>query len=93
MVARSDGSHDYASALAIDSAGNLYVTGSIDDFATIKYDANGNQLWVARYNGLGNGYDVASVIVLDPVGNVYVTGASDGSGTGFGYATVKYSQK
>ena len=43
---------------AVDADGNVYVTGNSFgtyetrlDYATIKYDANGNQQWVARYNG------------------------------------------
>src|SRR2546425_11715930 len=47
-VARYDGpvgDHDYAKAIAVDSAGNAYVTGwsgllDYSDYATIKYDAN-----------------------------------------------------
>ena len=83
-------------ALAVDAAGNVYVTGSSagsdtgDDFATVKYDAGGNQLWVARYNGPGNRYDNPSAFALDAAGNVYVTGRSEGSDTGDDYATVKY---
>jgi uncharacterized delta-60 repeat protein len=88
---------DFAAGLALDGAGNVYVTGSSyggvtgNDYATVKYDPNGLQLWVMRYNGPGNGYDYAQGIALDGMGNVYVTGYSYGSGTGSDYATVKYS--
>ncbi len=87
---------DYALALALDASGNVYVTGASwgshtnEDYATIKYDPEGNQLWVARYNGPGNYWDVASALALDASGNVYVTGKSIGSGSSADYATIKY---
>lgn len=88
---------DEASALAIDGQGNLYVTGSSwggsstsYDYTTVKYDRDGNELWVARYNGPSNLFDRAVALAIDGQGNVYVTGYSEGSGTGFDYATVKY---
>jgi Beta-propeller repeat len=98
-VARYDGpdnSADFASAIAVDDSGNVYVTGgSIGasgtyDYATIKYDASGAELWVARYNGPGNLDDIATTIALDGSGNVYVTGDSPGLGTSLDYATIKY---
>src|SRR5262245_31472931 len=57
-----------ASAMAIDSAGNVSVTGSLSgtngtsDYLTVKYDANGNQLWAASYNGPTNVVDSASAL-------------------------------
>jgi len=99
VVARYNGpgnSIDAASAIVVDANGNVYVTGysagfgTDADYATIKYDPNGNQLWVARYNGSGNSTDVATAIVVDANGNVYVTGYSAGSGTSTDYATIKY---
>ncbi|HEX7344382.1 MAG TPA: SBBP repeat-containing protein, partial [bacterium] len=85
---------DAAYALEVDGTGNIYVTGSSNggatflDYATVKYDASGNQIWVARYNGPGNySDDYAFALAVDGVGNVYVTGESPGRGTDYDYAT------
>jgi len=88
---------DQATALAVDTVGNVYVTGSSVDFrtytdyATIKYNGSGVEQWVARYNGLGSGDDQATALAVDTVGNVYVTGYSVGSATFYDYATIKYN--
>ncbi|UCB53295.1 MAG: SBBP repeat-containing protein, partial [Candidatus Zixiibacteriota bacterium] len=87
---------DWARDMALDSSGNVYVTGesygdtTFDDYATVKYHPNGNVAWAKRYNGPGNAGDRAYAIAVDSHGNVYVTGESWSGGTGFDYATVKY---
>ncbi|HLT23859.1 MAG TPA: SBBP repeat-containing protein, partial [Ignavibacteria bacterium] len=63
---------DDVRAMVVDTLGNVYVTGlsnrvafpgSADyDFATVKYDRNGVQQWVRRYN---SGQDQAEAIGLD----------------------------
>ena len=84
-VARYDGpgqGYDAATAIAVDEIGSVYVTGYsvglvfTNDYATIKYDSLGNELWVARYDGPDNGDDIAFDMGLDHAGNLYVTGYS-----------------
>ncbi len=85
---------DQARDIIIAMSGNLYVTGYATqssqgyDFTTIKYNTNGDQLWLVNYhNGLN---DYSDAIAIDNDENIYVIGESDGNGTGFDYATVKY---
>jgi uncharacterized delta-60 repeat protein len=92
-----DDGHDRASSLAIGLDGNIYVTGysegleSDQDYATIKYNPDGTEVWVSRYNGSENGYDDATAMVVDTDGNICVTGYSQGSNSGQDYATIKYN--
>ena len=91
-----DNYNDNPKAIAVDAAGNVYVSGNsysnntINDFATIKYNSDGFQQWVARYNNPNNGNDIVYTMALDNFGNVYVTGESDYDINRLNYTTIKY---
>jgi uncharacterized membrane-anchored protein len=84
---------DYASAVAVDGSGNVFVTGLSDgggprgNYATIKYSGAGEPIWTNRYNGTGG----AAAVAVDGSGNVVVTGQSFGTSGSYDYATIKYS--
>ncbi|MEO0076153.1 MAG: SBBP repeat-containing protein, partial [candidate division WOR-3 bacterium] len=90
-------SMDCAVAIAVDNIGNVYVTGysfnqvSNLDYYTIKYDALGQEVWSARYDGPANMLDYPYALAIDEQGNVYVTGGSYGTGVYYDYATIKYN--
>jgi uncharacterized delta-60 repeat protein len=100
FVLYDGGLGDAATAMAIDSSGNVYVTGqswsaktSEYDYATVKYNADGQEQWVARYDGPANDYDYPTGIAVDSSGNVYVTGESTGLAGDWDCTTIKYNSR
>jgi hypothetical protein len=87
------GDYCYPEALALDTLGNVYLTGVLADtvtlrvntamYCTIKYDTNGNEEWVVFYNEATRAHGRA--IAIGEGRNVYVTGNADGD-----YCTIKY---
>jgi hypothetical protein len=75
---------DQAYALDLDQAGNIYVTGGsfyngVNDwllmqFATIKYDTQGNQIWVRNFDGEDRAGSMPNDIKVDASGNIFVGG-------------------
>jgi len=74
--------NDTSVALAVDADGSVCVTGysfgmdSGNDCLTVKYGADGQELWVARYDGPAHSADLASSVAIGSDGSVYVGGTS-----------------
>lgn len=87
-------------ALALDVNGFSYVTGrslgagTFTDVVTIKYpqisNQAGDEAWVRRYNGAGNGIDEPVAVLADAAGLVHVLAASEGIGTDTDWAFLRY---
>jgi hypothetical protein len=101
--ARSNGpgnAGDFATAIALDLEGNLYVTGYSwtgttprYDYCTVRYDTtDGDTVWSRRYDGTAPALkdDYAYAITCDDSGFVYVTGRANEVGTTYDATTVKY---
>ena len=90
--------YDNAADLTFDKNGNVYVTGSVVhdldnyNFATIKYNPDGIQQWIAEYDAGYGSEDAANSISVDDSGHVYVTGHSTlCEECETDYVTIKYN--
>lgn len=91
-------SSDIGSALAIDESNNVYVTGLTTfppqnrDFATVKYNAAGEQLWDVRWAGPFGTNDGATDVIVTEAGDVYVVGNSYSPSQQENSITIRYRQ-
>lgn len=88
---------DRATAMAMDTAGNLFIAGSVveygldKNFALQKIDTAGNTAWIRTINGTSVGSsDSAQAVAVDNVGNVYVAGYTHNKGTSSDFTVAKY---
>ncbi|GLI39819.1 fibronectin type III domain-containing protein [Geobacter hydrogenophilus] len=95
--------NDYARSLAVDAAGNVYVTGSIvnaggnSDFYTIKYDgadsSSKRRIWEKSHNGPNNGNDKGMALKIDPIdGAIIVAGSSETGPADHDFHLIRYNQ-
>jgi PKD repeat protein len=86
-----DDKWDSIKRMQVDSAGNIIVTGYeqqadfYSDMATIKYDANGNQLWI-QHLALTTKDEIPWTMAIGSGDSIYVAGESNQM-----FALVKYS--
>jgi hypothetical protein len=93
------GMDDAARDIAVDDAGQVYVTGyctenhTRDYFTRILSQSNGDEVWSARFNGLYNKDDEAHRLLLDPAGNITLTGKTGMPDDKTTYTTVRYVKR
>jgi type IX secretion system substrate protein/putative pyrroloquinoline-quinone binding quinoprotein len=108
-TSRGSGYNNIATALTVDAAGNLLITGETNlagaavDMFTVEYDHLGNLLWTKVFNGAVNGDDYPTAIGADANGNIFVAGTSAQSTSSAAFlkqgknnqdfALLKYSSK
>ncbi|MCL4232984.1 MAG: SBBP repeat-containing protein [Deltaproteobacteria bacterium] len=101
FAVRVDGSahaSDEGYQVVTDADGNAYVTGYVWetsgflDYFTAAYDADGDELWSATYDGDAAFRDAAVDLAVDTAGNVFVAGTSFGSGGSDNIVTVAYDE-
>lgn len=85
-------------AIALDTFGNIYITGQVSgynsspgDIITMKLDTTGNLVWNKRYNGSQNLHDYSEDLVVNLAGDVFITGYANGPGTTKDLLLVKYN--
>ncbi len=76
---RAGAGQDQLRGLAVDVAGNVYVTGettagNFTDITTIKYNPQGQLVWSRSFDGPGHFFDEPRDLRVNAAGEVYVCG-------------------
>lgn len=91
--------NDYSQSVAVDQAGNIYITGYTDgalpgytnkgfmDIFVAKYNTSGTQVWLRQFGTTKT--DVANGVAVDQAGSIYLTGYTDSAFSG--YTNAGYS--
>ena len=98
LLANSTNSLDAAFSVAVDADGNVFSTGATFvlssggfDLTTVKYNTDGVQQWIQRYNSPFSDEDTGDNLLLDANDNIYITGVSAQFPGNYDVITMKYN--
>jgi len=88
------GSSEEARAIALDSNGNIYLTGHTDtggstDSLTVKFDFQGNLVGATLFNGAAGLFDETGAIALNSLDEAFVAGYSENASGNADYLVYK----
>lgn len=88
--------NDYGVQLKVNNSNEIFIVATLQestnlDFGVLKYDSNGNLIWVNTWNGQANGIDIPADIGIDNNGNVYLVGGTEAPNGLSDYAVVKFN--
>jgi len=70
-----------AFCISVDNYKNVYVSGYVfteyvhdDQFVTVKYDSNGSEIWVEKFDGPSNTWGNIWNMDIDNLNNIYIIG-------------------
>ncbi|HEY3855035.1 MAG TPA: SBBP repeat-containing protein [Verrucomicrobiae bacterium] len=76
-----------AQSVAVDAAQNIYITGVLSNFTTVKLDPAGSNIWTVTKSS-SQGQSISQVIAVDSSTNVYVAGGENLLVAPYGYALL-----
>lgn len=89
--------HASPRGVAFDSQSNIYVSGTFDvsgnpRMGTIKYDANGEEIWIKSYRAGAEGSDITNGhgIEISPADDIYVVGRHRAGWVDEGVVLISY---
>jgi hypothetical protein len=92
----SAGLIDFVRALALDTDGNIYLTGAVNstgpnqNVGLAKVSPQGVLLWQREFSGTAVGFNQGVALAIGPAGSVTVAGTTNGIGTGQDGVLLRY---